>query len=267
MKFFDNTLVFLLGLAGSSAFSPSIKQHSILSLKSNNGYASRLSMSEDVTDVDKMSLEDEVDMLTQEEIKKTKKASNLRNANGVDYAPWMGISAEDESQIRQLMQEKAAARRKRQEQERDVSGALLMDSQSQELSGGGLKYKISDGNVELEWATNIEDNTKGFLIKRRPAKTTSFNVVASYEDWGPLVSKGESGGVYRYLDTDVAPGGWVYRVTECDNNGREFDICQCLVEVETQAEAIGSIVAAVSIGLFAVGAVVGGLMLDPLDGY
>ena len=92
--------------------------------------------------VEEKSLEEEVDDLTQAEVKKMKRASNLRNANGVDYAPWMNINAEDEEKIRQVMKEKAEARRKRQEQEQSVSGALLMDSQAQELSGGGLRTKV-----------------------------------------------------------------------------------------------------------------------------
>ena len=47
-------------------------------------------------------LEEEVDELTQVEVKKMKRASNLRNANGVDYAPWMKISADEEDKIRAL---------------------------------------------------------------------------------------------------------------------------------------------------------------------
>jgi len=41
-------------------------------------------------------LEEEVAELTREEVAKTVKVSNLRNANGVDYAPWMNMNAEDE---------------------------------------------------------------------------------------------------------------------------------------------------------------------------
>lgn len=281
MKFLSSSIFALLAVPSVVAFSPVTQPKAFLSSKYGNvGHLSAHFMNE-IEDKDEappvetpveasaddLSLEEEVEMLTKEEIRKTKKASNLRNANGVDYAPWMGINAEDEEKIRAIMKEKAEARRKREEQERDVSGALLMDSQQQELSGSGLRTKIIDGQVELEWSTNKEDNTKGYLVKRRPAKTTDFSVISSYEDWGPLLSKGSEGGVYRYLDTDVTPGGWVYRITECDNNNREYDICQCLVEIETQAEQQGAIIAAVGIGALAVAAVVGGLLLDPLDGY
>jgi hypothetical protein len=212
-------------------------------------------------------LDDEVDELTTAEMSKMKRASNLRNSNGVDYAPWMNISEDDENKIRQVMKEKAEARRKRQEQEKSVSGALLMDSQAQELSGGGLRSKIINGEVELEWATSSEANTKGFVVKRRPARTEEFEVIASYEDWGPLASKGAEGGAYRYLDATVSPGGWVYRVTECEKNGSENDICQALVEVQTEDEQKGAVIAAVSIVAIGIAAVAAGILLDPVGGY
>eukprot|EP00541_Cyclophora_tenuis_P004299 CAMPEP_0116568760 /NCGR_PEP_ID=MMETSP0397-20121206/15868_1 /TAXON_ID=216820 /ORGANISM="Cyclophora tenuis, Strain ECT3854" /LENGTH=258 /DNA_ID=CAMNT_0004096151 /DNA_START=89 /DNA_END=861 /DNA_ORIENTATION=- len=211
--------------------------------------------------VDDMSLEEEVEALVEEEKAKVERASNLRNEKGVDYAPWMNISPDDEVKIRQIMKEKAEARRRRQEQERSVTGNLYYDSQAQELSGTGLKSKIIDGQVELEWATSEEQSTKGFIVKRRPAKTDEFSVVASYEDWGPLLTKGPEGGIYRYFDSTVSPGGWVYRIAECDVNGNQNDICQCLVEVQTEDEQRNAVIAAVGIAAFGIIAVVGGILL------
>lgn len=215
--------------------------------------------------LDKLTADEEVDLLVEEEMKKTQRMSNLRNSNGVDYAPWMNISEDDENKIRQIMAEKTAARRARQQQEMDVRGNLLRDSQAQELSGTGLNYKVIDGQIELEWATKTEKDTKGFIVKRRKAKTDDFDTIASFEDWGPLASKGEDGGIYRYLDTDVTPGGWVYRITESDNDGNESDICQCLVELQTDEEQRGAVIAAAGIAVVAVLATVAGLALDPLQ--
>lgn len=212
------------------------------------------------------SLEDEVEELVQAEIAKTKKISNLRNANGVEYAPWMGISAKDEEMIRSNMRAKAAARRARKEQETNVSGNLYLDSQAQELSGTGLNYKVRGTDVELEWATKTEKGTAGFVVKRRAAKTEDFEVIESYTNYGPLVSKGAEGGVYRYLDDTTAPGGWVYRISEVDTNGVEADLCQCLVEIETEEEQKAAVIAAVGFGVLAAGALGAGLLLDPLNG-
>lgn len=213
--------------------------------------------------LDSMSKEEEVEFQVKEEMRKGKIVSNLRNSNGVDYAPWMNISADDEAKIRQVMKERTEARRKRREQEKSVSGNLYFDSQAQELSGAGLSNKVIDGEVELEWGTKAESNTRGFIVKRRAAKTEEYEVIASYENWGPLASKGPDGGIYRYLDTTVSPGGWVYRISECDNNGQEADLCQCLVEVQTEDEQRAALIAGVGIGVIGVAAVVAGLVLDP----
>lgn len=176
------------------------------------------------------------------------------------------MSEEDENNIRRIMKEKAVARRLREEQERSVSGNLYFDSQAQELSGTGLKAKVIDEDVEIEWATKSEKGTAGFIVKRRPAKTEDFTTIATFEEWGPLQSKGVDGGVYRYLDTGVSPGGWVYRVSECDTSGNENDLCQCLVEIQTPEEQKAGLIAGVSIGVLAVLAVAAGLLLDPLNG-
>jgi hypothetical protein len=216
--------------------------------------------------VEDMSLEEEVEQLVQAEIKKTKRMSNLRNEKGVEYAPWMRVTAEDEERIRMTMRDKAEARRRRKDEEAGVRGSLLMDSQAQELSGTGLRYKVLNGNdVELEWATSREANTRGFIVKRRPAKTSSFDVLASYQSYGPLASKGKEGGLYRFLDEDVPPGGWVYRVTECENSGSENDLSQCLVDIQTAEEQRGGLIAAVALALVAVGAVVAATVLDPVQ--
>jgi len=217
-------------------------------------------------ELDEMSVEEEIEALVKEEMAKTKKISNLRNANGVDYAPWMGITEEDEQKIRYNVRERAIARRKRKEQEKDVSGNLYLDSQAQELSGTGLNYKMIGDEVELEFATKSEKNTAGFVVRRRAAKTNEWQVIQSYENWGPLASQGVDGGVYRYLDTTATPGGWVYRISEVDNNGSEADLCQCLVEIQTDDEKRAGLIAGVGISLFAVLAVVGGVLLDPLNG-
>jgi len=217
--------------------------------------------------LDALTADEEIEMLVQKEMTKSKKASKLKNAAaGVEYAPWMNISEDDESKIRVIMREKTDARRKRQEQSRDVSGNLFRDSQAQELSGTGLSYKFIDGDVELTWATKSERNTKGYIVKRRAAKTNDYFTIASHEDFGPLASKGVEGGVYKYLDTSATPGGWVYRITEEDTFGGTADVCQALIEVETEEEQQGALIAAVGFGVFAIAAVVAGITLDPMNG-
>mmetsp|Transcript_13277 Transcript_13277/g.17382 ORF Transcript_13277/g.17382 Transcript_13277/m.17382 type:complete len:258 (+) Transcript_13277:212-985(+) len=216
---------------------------------------------------DSMTEEEEIEELTRREVEKGKRISNLRNANGVDYAPWMNISEEDERNIREQIKRRTAARRAKQASEQDVSGSLLMDSQAQELSGGGLSYKVMGDDVELEWGTTSEEDTAGFRVSRRPAKTEDWQTIASFETWGPLASQGPNGGFYRYFDADIGAGGWVYRITEVDNSGEANDLCQCLVEVQTEDEQRAAMIAGIGFGVVAVGSVVAASFLDPLNGY
>lgn len=217
--------------------------------------------------VDELSLEQEVEMLVQKDLAKKKLFSKLKTGDGTDYAPWMRITEDDEKEIRQVMREKAEVRRRRKEEQKSVTGNLYLDSQAQELSGTGLNSKIIGGDVELEWATGSEAGTQGFIVKRRPAKTDDWKVIASFKDWGPLASKGPEGGIYRYLDTDVTPGGWVYRITECDSKGTESDLCQCLVEMQTEDEQRAALFAGVGIVILGIAAIAAGLLLDPMGGY
>lgn len=213
-----------------------------------------------------MSLEEEVELMVQEEKTKTLRMSKMSGKNGVEYAPWMNMTPEDEARIRSIAREKTEARRKRQMQQQTVSGSLAKDSTNQELSGTGLRSKVIGGDsVELEWATGSEKNTKGFIVKRRATKTPDFVTIASYETHGPLATKGVDGGVYRYLDEGVGVGGWVYRITEKESSGQENDLSQCLVEIETAAEQKGQVLALAGFGIIALAALAAGTLLDPVQ--
>jgi len=201
-----------------------------------------------------------------EEVAKGARMAKFKTKSGVEYAPWLNMDAKEEAKSRQISKEKATVRAKQKEKELNLSGTLYFDSQAQELGGAGLNSKIVDGDVELEWVTKKETNTKGYILKRRAAKTETFEVIADYETWGPLVSKGGDGGTYRYLDTTTSPGGYIYRVTEVDNSGIESDLSQCLVEIQTDEEQRNAVIAAAGIVVIAISAVVAGLVLDPYAG-
>ena len=220
-----------------------------------------------MSDVDEASVEEEVERIFQEEKEKTLRMSRFSNEKGVEYAPWMNMSPEDEARIRTLAREKTVARKKRQIQEQNVRGSLLKDSTNQELSGTGLQYKIIDtDSVELEWSTDSEPDTKGYIIKRRASKTPDFVTIASYETFAPLNSKGPNGGTYRYLDENVGTGvSYLYRITEKEGNGDENDLSQCLVEIQSESEKRSQIFAIAGFGIAAVAVVAAGLFLDPVQ--
>jgi len=213
-----------------------------------------------------VSVEEMARIDAEETILKEKRAAKFKTKAGVEYAPWLKMDAAKEAETRQIAKEKAAIRAKQIQKEKELSGTLYFDSQAQELGGAGLNSKIIDGDVELTWMTKKETNTKGYVLKRRAAKTEDFVTIADYESWGPLASKGDEGGVYSFLDTTTSPGGYIYRVTEVDNSGIESDLSQCLVEIQTDEEQRNTVIAAAGIAVVAVAAVVGGLLLDPYAG-
>lgn len=196
-------------------------------------------------------------------LNKEVKMSKMKTKSGLEYAPWLNVSEKEQTKLRQIAKEKDTVREKQKAKELTLSGNLYYDSQSQELGGAGLNSKVVDGEVELEWITRKETNTAGYILKRRAAKTENFETIADYRSWSPLVSKGPDGGVYRYLDTTTSIGGYIYRITEVDNNGSESDLSQCLVEIQTPEEERNAVIAAVGIVVIGIAAVVGGLVLDP----
>ena len=67
------------------------------------------------------------------------------------------------------------------------------------------------------------------------------------------------------MDEGVAPGGYMYRITECENNGNESDMSQCLVEIQTPEEQRGALLAVGLFGIVAAAAVAAGVILDPVQ--
>jgi len=210
--------------------------------------------------------DDELESMVREEVIKTKRMAKFKNEKGVEYAPWMQLSEKEEEEIRQIIKEKKRIRDKRREEQRKASGNLYYDSTAQELSGTGLKAKVIDeNNVELQWGTKSEVDCKGFIVRRRAAKAEDFETLASYENYGPLVSKGPEGGTYKFLDTTASPGGWFYRISEKTSTGEESDLSQCLVEIQTEDEQKFTLAATVGIALTVVLAIVAGISIDPIQ--
>jgi len=209
--------------------------------------------------------DDELEQMVREELMKTKRMAKFKNERGVEYAPWMQLTAQEEEQIRQVIKEKKRIRDLRRAEEKSASGNLYYDSTAQELSGTGLQAKIIDGNVELQWGTKSETDCKGFIVRRRAVKTKDYETIASYENYGPLVSKGPDGGSYSFLDTTATPGGWMYRISEKSVTGEESDLSQCLVEIQTEDEQKFALAATVGIALAVVVAVIAGISLDPIQ--
>ena len=76
---------------------------------------------------------------------------------------------------------------------------------------------------------------------------------------------GPDGGIYEWLDASTEPGRWIYRISDTDKRGRDSDLCQTLVEIETDSEQKGTVFALAGLGAILVGLVGAGALFDPLQ--
>ena len=79
-------------------------------------------------------------------------------------------------------------------------------------------------------------------------------------------TKGPQGGTYSFLDDTVPDTGtWVYRIVDCDDNGRMSGICQKLVEVESKGEQQAQLFVGAAIAGLALVLIIAGTFLDPIQ--
>ena len=96
-----------------------------------------------------------------------KKRSNMYNENGVAYAPWMTRQVDEDAIATaraQRTQEKRAQRLATQAKQGTVD---ILEAATSELTGLGLKTIVEDGEVELLWDTNDEENNRGFVVEKK----------------------------------------------------------------------------------------------------
>jgi len=165
----------------------------------------------------------------------------------------------------------ARAKAEREERKKRLASAkrdvIQIDPQAAETGAtSGLKNNIiSENEVELSWSTNDEMGNLGFIVQRRRGGSVDFVDVASYETLPSLKSKGPQGGTYKYLDDGVDVGNYFYRIVDCDASGSKSALCQQLVEIESGDEKTQTLVVGAFIALVAVGLVVTGSLLDPIQ--
>jgi len=186
-----------------------------------------------------------------------------KTGDGRQLAPWLNIDPEEIAR-QQKMKAQIQARQTAAASRVD---AMTIDPQAAELSGtGGLKSKVlSEEEVELRWSTQGEKGNAGFIVQRRQGGTSAFTNIATFEEAAQLRTKGPQGGDYVYLDDTVAPGTYVYRIVDCDKDGKKNAISQKLVEVESEDEATFQFIVGGVIAVLALGLVVAGVVVDPIQ--
>lgn len=195
-----------------------------------------------------------------------KKRSNMFNENGVAYAPWMLRQVDEEATnvARALRAEKKRKERKALEDSQGVVN--IVDSTTSELTGQGLKAKVGEGEVELSWYTDAEDDNLGFIVEKKRVGVSEWKEIGDYKGWSPLKSKGVFGGSYTYVDPEADEGEYLYRVIAEQFDKTRAVTCQVGVTVESASQQLQTkIIVAIS-GLIFASFFIIGATLDPLQG-
>lgn len=179
----------------------------------------------------------------------------MYNENGVPYAPWVTKQINMEAIIDDLI-------RKEEQGEYQKKATSSLDRGEVETSEG-MKWRMAGSEVELGWITGEESLNKGYIVEKRPSYGGDFQEIASFQEVTQLVSKGLKGGKYRYTDPSTAAGSWIYRVKDCDVDGKTSVLCQCFVEVQTMAESKTQSIITIGFVAFFLAALAVGYSVDP----
>jgi len=179
------------------------------------------------------------------------------------YAPWMSDITSPEAIA---AREEADRQRKSKKSEKLVGNRI--DPAKQEVAGAGLKLQLTmtdeGADVSLAWFTGSEEDNAGFNVMRKGRGDDDFKVIASFDKFQSLRSKGPGGGAYRFVDENVAPGPYLYKVQDVSASSNFVtDVAQKGVEIETKEEASTNF-AIVAGFLGVLGAITAvGIALDP----
>lgn len=190
----------------------------------------------------------------QRERLRSKARKMMFNENGVAYAPWISKQIDEDAIVDDLIRKENGDKSKKT--------TSILDRGEIE-SSEGMKWRLSNNQVDLVWITGVENTNLGYIVEKRPSYGGDFQEVASYNEVSSLASKGPNGGRYRYSDPSTAAGSWIYRVKDCDAAGEQNVLCQCFVEVQTESENKSQALVAAGLGAFFIAAIVAGYALDP----
>ncbi len=156
---------------------------------------------------------------------------NYYNEDGVAYAPWMKNNIDEDAIVEDLMRKEKGIKSTNTKTKTSILDRGEIESSE------GMKWRMSNNQVDLVWVTGKEENNKGFIVLKRPSYGGDFQEIASFKEVATLQSKGSNGGRYRYTDALTAPGSWIYCIKDCDSNNKNNILCQCFVEVQTETES------------------------------
>eukprot|EP00286_Rhodomonas_abbreviata_P028041 CAMPEP_0181308920 /NCGR_PEP_ID=MMETSP1101-20121128/11736_1 /TAXON_ID=46948 /ORGANISM="Rhodomonas abbreviata, Strain Caron Lab Isolate" /LENGTH=326 /DNA_ID=CAMNT_0023415367 /DNA_START=17 /DNA_END=997 /DNA_ORIENTATION=- len=182
--------------------------------------------------------------------------ASMYGPDGKAYAPWM-VGKISEGKTKKKKDGKTQDQRN-----------FEYVGRGQELSGSGMSCKLLGDEVRLGWNVGGEENSKGYVVIRRPggSEDDAFKTIADYMTPGAMLNAGAINGEYSYVDGDVEPGVWVYRVMEEDMDGKRMMLSQSIIEVPSSSDKVKTLVAGgFLVTLLAIGAFLG-LAADPQNG-
>lgn len=116
--------------------------------------------------------------------------------------PWRPV---DEKQL-----EKDARRTLKKNGIKDPSGQDV----DMEYEDSEIELSVVDEDVMVQWAGGMPGTKVGYIIERKPAGSTNYEEIATYDNMQnpQLLAKRYSGHEYSYTDSMVAPGKYDYRL-------------------------------------------------------
>ena len=104
------------------------------------------------------------------------------NEKGVAYAPWMSKQIDEDAIVENLIKQEGGGFKK-------VKTSILDRGEIE--SSEGMRWRMSNNQVDLVWITGKEENNKGFIVEKRPSYGGDFQEVASFNEVSQLLSKGK----------------------------------------------------------------------------
>eukprot|EP00437_Effrenium_voratum_P000967 CAMPEP_0181435504 /NCGR_PEP_ID=MMETSP1110-20121109/20367_1 /TAXON_ID=174948 /ORGANISM="Symbiodinium sp., Strain CCMP421" /LENGTH=267 /DNA_ID=CAMNT_0023559041 /DNA_START=49 /DNA_END=852 /DNA_ORIENTATION=+ len=83
-----------------------------------------------------------------------------------------------------------------------------------EYDDSEMELTVMDEDVQLAWAGGVPGTKVGYIIERKPAGTSNYEEIATYDNMQnpQLLAKPYSGHEYGYTDSMVPPGKYDYRL-------------------------------------------------------
>ncbi|OLP96983.1 Cyclic nucleotide-gated cation channel alpha-4 [Symbiodinium microadriaticum] len=94
-----------------------------------------------------------------------------------------------------------------------------------EYDDSEMELTLIDDDVNLQWAGGVPGTKVGYIIERKPAGSTNFEEIATYDNMKnpQLLAKPYSGHEYTFTDSMVAPGKYTYRLL-CRSRDGSIDV-------------------------------------------